>query len=909
MSQTSLLRSLLASSFLTLFLAACSSGGGGGGGDTGLQKLTPEQKQAYDAWLKAPIKSCEAMEIMGAQATEFSSPFGPRETSRDAIAKGVDLSILAERTGGSLWIAGAKGAMNAALLSGGSVAMQPGVATSKFESSVSVNGGQEQKVKVETTSSGYGCTVKINDVEVTKVSIAKTVDVAMFSSVTKPFEKFTLAADSVARQYGNYVELSIDRVRGAIFQSLQPVDPDLGPIAGLGYSKDEAKKYFVPVVAPREFAFGLELGHGSPLAYMDDNSVIIKREEAVIWPAAQEKRTLVFRSLFRVAGASIGGIPFGPGGTAVQAVAHKVSIESTPQGYVVEDVGTTLMEPMTLAKDQIDQCVVDRAERYGAVFPAKLRSNLSTGLPSPQQLYQGCDVFEKSLRGRFEQSNLALNALNVLMSGVSPELVRVTGYKFSFGGWESYLNSRVLALLSGSTSQGLVTGREPTLLSVIDENVKVARLATDFPQMHSSYLPSLAWLLQMLPTRSYDLSKTNSWIQRFVAAAAKLGPDFVDPFQVFGSSLPTSAAENQMAYIEAASPSLLAAAREALSEAKALKYDGYLRNVHGVLFSVQPTESFLIEKRDQMRSVRVQLDKYPTLANYRSRLSNLILDKTAVPSSDVEPLFNALAKLADVTNLLVDAYLAQVEADPKSTDAVQTGLWIRAMASGDADLIRDYLTQMAAAGFQSEGAQTVREMVKTHPTSVQLKAQVDAVGLAAQFVRADRARAQASRYDVFAESNIKDLGLKMIAETFTAADIASLETFAQIAAKRLMCANYQSVSARLNCAGLERFSKAAGKLLSAQYEGRFVTLATKVQGWMGRLQPGGADFSMVDTLNESLFDSGAAPAWTKCSVAQIDVQTTKLEQAVQDYFAAGTDMMKKFTAQNAARDAVNAHCP
>jgi hypothetical protein len=97
----------------------------------------PNKKQLFKRGFNRPIKSCQAIEVVGGGASTSSDDFGipgfpsapaPRPSNRDAIEKGVDLSVLHAKTKGSMWI-GSKSASGAfAVLSGGASGFTSGVA-------------------------------------------------------------------------------------------------------------------------------------------------------------------------------------------------------------------------------------------------------------------------------------------------------------------------------------------------------------------------------------------------------------------------------------------------------------------------------------------------------------------------------------------------------------------------------------------------------------------------------------------------------------------------------------------------------------------------------------------------------------------------------------------------------------
>jgi hypothetical protein len=68
-----------------------------------------------------------------------------------------------------------------------------------------------------------------------------------------------------------------------------------------------------------------------------------------------------------------------------------------------------------------------------------------------------------------------------------------------------------------------------------------------------------------------------------------------------------------------------------------------------------------------------------------------------------------------------------------------------------------------------------------------------------------------------------------------------------------MCEGRQTISSRLDCAGLQRFTKEGDGLLNDRYQGRYVSLATRMQVWFGQLVPANDHLSMRRKLKSALF--------------------------------------------------------
>ncbi|MDX9731329.1 MAG: hypothetical protein RBT63_06120, partial [Bdellovibrionales bacterium] len=100
-----------------VFLSGCSNSA-----DDGLVagKMNQDQEKALEKWIQSPIKSCQAVEVIGGnvQTGTPHDTLGGSFRERDAILKGVDLGVLSSLTKGSLWVGERSGLQDFAVLSG-----------------------------------------------------------------------------------------------------------------------------------------------------------------------------------------------------------------------------------------------------------------------------------------------------------------------------------------------------------------------------------------------------------------------------------------------------------------------------------------------------------------------------------------------------------------------------------------------------------------------------------------------------------------------------------------------------------------------------------------------------------------------------------------------------------------------
>ncbi len=927
----------------TLVFTACSSGGGGGGGATGVSKLSPEQQQAFQAWLKSRLKNCDASEIVGSShvmpdmrsgeggfpdSTTFPDspgfpgmpPMPPRRPVSPPAAKaesekGIDLAVLAERTGGSMWISATPTSETFAILSGGASGFTSGVSNSKFEEAVTIN-GVEQKVKVETQSSGFDCTVKINDVEVAKLALAKSVEIAAATSGTAKFQPLAIDKTQILRDAGSTTIFNSSSLRRAIETTMRDEAGATAQLKRIGYSEAEAKKYFVLGGGLGSGSFGVEFATPAPrsITFADGNEILFT-EEAFPFDAAN----LTFATVYRSSGSSIAGVAFGTGPTQVMTIRRTVRVEEPIRGPEAKK-GTITFDDMNLqtvvasqpTNAEVDQCVKKRIGVYASFYRNSLRQRQATEIPSRRTMFGPCLVYEPALEARFISNGGARTVLNQLLNTISRDMLRLSGVRFTFGDWSGFVSDSVTAALTPVSTSVLADPQlSAVILTEVDQYVTEAKKAPSYAQMSASFAPAFSDLIVALGESSRGVSIEAPLIRRSVQAAVKVGEAYVQPFArlLNSRSGAVNGTDTGLSWIESVSPTLLQAGREAADEARALDYSEYLSQTHEQFFHVRPTEASLTNVRDRMRTVRTQIAGYPQLAGVKGKLTTVLM-KSSLNPAEVPETIRATANMAGANDAIALSYLEMLQQNPGSPETVSARAWALSMNSADQQAVQDYVKGAAGVGFESEARSLIREYPKTRPTAAELQARVVATQLAMQFLQAEAARAQGSSRDVFYESDAKDLARRIGLEFFTAADVAALDTFAQVAASDVFCGNdNKTISARLKCASLDRFSKKPRKLLSTEYNGRYVAFASKVAGWMQRLLPMQDHSTVRRSLKNGLFGNSDAGPWGSCPTGQFDVNNLALDQAVQLYFQSIGDFSARFKAERAVSTALDARCP
>ncbi|CAN5633523.1 hypothetical protein BH10BDE1_BH10BDE1_10560 [soil metagenome] len=927
-------RGIFALTILSSFALACSGGGGGGAsGADGVSKLSPEQQQAYQAWLKAPIKSCQAIEVVGGGSTTFSDgsdggPSSPQtpgfpggfpgfpsgsvnpdaRVGQNAIEKGVDLKVLAERTGGSLWLSDAAKPDTFAMLSGGATGFTSGSATSKFEQTITID-GSAQSVKVETRSSGFDCVVKINDIEVATISIAKSVDVALAASSLSKFKDLEVPTREIWQTYASVTTVSTPTLSRAIDSTMRQDEAATSLVSKLGYSVADAKKYFVLRGSNVNGGFGIEFPTlGGRMALAGESEIVLDEDQMNLLPPTGISSVLSLVSIYRTGGVAIGGVRFNPGSNEVMVVRRQISGTVTSPNVVFHDLGVKSVSSMTATPEMADVCAEDRVNGYSSLYLTKLQSRALAELPGRRTIFGACESFEPEIQSRYNRSDLSLRALNKLMKGVSRGLIRDSGTRFGFGDWTSFVAAEIRGALDPKSSAKLALSIEAPILVELDGYIVAARLTPEFSQMAPVFVDPIAGVILALGENSRGAALENSLIRRSVQAAVKVGPIYLSPFARSLQYVRTtpSAAEDALSWIESTTPSLLQAGREALVEAQAIGYEKFQSDFE-MFFISRPNERDLTMARDEMRNLRTQLAAYPALASVKRDVVQAIYKNPKFDSRDISVTLSAASKLVVASEELAREFLGLVKESADPVEIASARAWAGALTSVDSNLIRDFLSASLASGYGDDALRAVRAMVHSRPTTLDLQAFANAVALSKQFLADEAKRAMGSTSDTFYESEAKTLAKRIAIEGFTTVDLAALESMAQVAGSDSFC-DRKTISYRLKCVGLDAFSKARGKMLSPEFQGRNARLADQIASWMRTLKPDIDHSSVRRTLKKALFDSDSGP-WAKCNVGQFDLNSRALASAVQGYIQVMGDFSARFRAERAVSAAVDARCP
>lgn len=928
------LRSSLLGVAMVSTAIGCSSGGGDGGG--GIQgKLSAEQEAALQTWIQSPLKSCEAIEVVGGGASTSSDDFqipgfpsqpAPRPRDRDAIPKGVDLAVLRAKTKGSQWI-GSKSQTGAfAVLSGGASGFTSGVATSKFEQTLEIN-GSSQSVKVETESSGFDCVVKVNGVERARLLIAKEVEIALagdLAELSSPanFPSARIATSTFSNRgfikYGaRAARFDSANISDLLFKSMKSETAREVALKGLGFTPEQIKKHFVMAQGLRPHQLAMDLGTGSTAAgdlHLAARTSFVLTEAAVDEiPVEGQARDLKFVVLLATEKSQVGPKEFNSGAQSVMAITRQLRLENRTGEFLVSDSGLGSVSEKAAGAKVAEKCALDRAAAANFIYFPERASRTVAPIAKRSEVYGPCTAFDRDVIELAEKSGSMQLAMNTVYRSIQPVDLRSTG--FSFEDWsDSISNLLVKGLQAGSTDRladPLVIASP--IMMVLDQMMLDIRLEASGAALSQDYRQSLANLVTGLSEA--QLSTANQVSPTFVRGMARTairsGAGFESSFEglVRIALQDWRRANSMVVWADSMMTSgYIATARAVSAEAGLIGYRPYFDEVHSRLFEVQPSENDLLSQLNRFRGFRTQLDRFPQLKPVADVISTALL-KSRVQPADYSRTIEAAAKLAVGDADLVAVYMNTLKTGDGVTefDAIRT--WALALTPSDQQAMANVMANGRTLGLESESRQKLRDAVTARASGPALQAMANAGGLAKSFIAAEASRASGSTRDTFYESKAKELAKRIFLQSFSASDVQSLEAFAKVAGSDLMCEGRQTISSRLDCVGLQRFTKEGDGLLSDRFQGRYVALANRMQVWFGQLMPVNDHLTIRRKLKSALFPTFNDTPWASCDAASYQVKFQALDKAVGSYLVAIGDFVTRSRAEREVQTALDARCP
>ncbi|MBK7892436.1 MAG: hypothetical protein IPJ84_16795 [Bdellovibrionales bacterium] len=887
---------VVALTVLGLAFTGCSSSGGDGGGSA-VQKLSPEQQKAFETWVASPVKSCQAMEVVGGASVQIEMPSFPgmpaapsRPSSRDAVEKGIDLDVYKQKTGGSLWLSGSRQDL-AVIDAGEPEPFTQGQATSRFSQSIEVN-GSKQSVEVVTESSGYDCSVQINGQNVAKVRIAKKIRLAGAGKTGAAFQALELSESNVIERAGSYANLNLASVNQAVLSQYKDMAAAVEAIRALGYSEDQARSYFE--ISPRAAGgLGLRSLDGQTEVLGFGGEVVLTAGQDELMPKAGVDREVYIQWQLAT----------GRGETRL--ILRRVRMSLSGGKLSVADLGQDAVQTEVMDAARGLSCAENRSDILAGLAGARLQAGRITRTISKASVVQPCVLKDEKLNERLQNTTNVLRLYDVASRHVAGPGRGVRD--FDFGDWTDDITSATTAALDPVTAGLSYAGGH---LALVEMGVQAVRQAAGYSSADANLRS--AFTSAILATVSRGAIEADRDVLTLAASVAgRLGADFNAPIRYSLLRLELGGggdARQHFQFAQAVSASYIQVAKETLAEALSVGYSDYVTEVHRRLFELRTPESELITRADKIRKFKAALQKYAISAKVRSALAPRVLgDRATIQAGALDEAMRVASILNEATeDLATEFVLLYDHGDAQVIDLARA--WALGLSKADLAEIRSYVAEATAAGLSELASENVSEMLMSRPNSSQIRAYRESLKVSQSFLSAEAARAQSSQRDSFYESKAKELSNRILREGWSAAEVSALEPFATIAASDTFCADYKTLSLRLDCARLDRFSKGKGKVFDPAFGGRYIPLAQILARAVAAMVPATNHTTARREIKDGFYPTFDDILWGRCADDQFQANRQKLETVLAKYQKAGSDFFKKTEAERELSAAFDLTC-
>jgi hypothetical protein len=589
-------------------------------------------------------------------------------------------------------------------------------------------------------------------------------------------------------------------------------------------------------------------------------------------------------------------------------------LENRTGEFVVSDSGLGAISEKAAGTQIAEKCALERATDANFVYFPERASRLNARIAQRSEIYGPCSVYDREVIGAAEKSGSMLTALNTIYRSVQPSDFR--GTSFNYEDWEDSISYYLIKGLQVGSSDRLVgtTIISSPIMILLDQmmmDLRQEASGTTISEDYRRLLSSLVTGLSAAELSSSGNPPPSSFVRGMARTAIRAGAGFESSFGglVRIAVQDWRRANSMVSWADSMmTAGYLGKARAVSSEASLIGYRPYFDEVHSRLFEVQPSEADLMTQLDRFRGFRTQLDRFPQLKPVADVLSTSLL-KSRVQPVDYPKTIEAASKLASGDPDLVAVYMNALKTGDGVTEFEAIRSWALALTAADQQAMANVIANGKALGLESESRQKLREAVSARTNTSVLQSMANAGGLAKSFIAAEAARASGSTRDTFYESKAKELAKRIFLQSFSATDVQSLETFAKVAGSDLICEGRQTISSRLDCAGLQRFTKEGDGLLSDRFQGRYISLATRMNVWFGQLVPANDHLSIRRKLKSALFPTFNNAPWATCDAQSYQAKFQALDKAVGAYLVAIGDFVTRSRAERDVQTALDARCP
>lgn len=554
---------------------------------TATDALDVQMKKSFDAWLAAPVKSCSAIEVVGG---------GGSADGANAIRKGIDLKILAQKTGASFSISASDGSQ-AVLLSS-----SPEPFAKVFDSStLTLTGSANQKsLTVETEMDGFNCLVKVNGREAARVKLAAKVPVILAVSLLNRATDLEVDTTEFIRKVND--EVAVLNVKALVSQAtifLQDQATLEKRLAEYGYSDLDVRAYFPFSASAAQSDMTVSIGFEqfSAMAFADEAVVTQDLAKKLMAPAGADEKPIpgALRLAYRSSlPKELNGVITAP--PAIAAIVRPFGLAKGTDHLVFKDGGAWNYLKERVSESSANLCTQQRLSEATALLNARGLETM-TKLPSRESIVSICKILDPGLEARIRTNGYELSAFADLV-GMSQKSVN----KVAFGDWTAVVQARTEEALG--TAATLVATNRTSVISQLLDAVKAIKDVENFNQIPMSHRNLLAILVVALLEDRRLATDTDNLKQAArvagIASASEFVPALVSAYETFVQN--PEVGRQQLAWAEAMKKEYIELALLVRKEALAHGYSDYAGNVHNKLFEKQLTEAELQAMMNKINS-------------------------------------------------------------------------------------------------------------------------------------------------------------------------------------------------------------------------------------------------------------------------------------------------------------------
>ena len=865
-------------SLSVLGLAACSSSSGGSGGgaapgeatskEEALARLSPQHRQAFEAWKASLVKACDASSVFG---------LGGQTALNDEF---IDSHVLMEKSGGSSLFQDGKSF--AILTNRGEPS---GVSTSKSERSVQMN-GKGYAIKAETSRTGGDCTVTLFGQKVHETNLSSVFVVGAEWHEGKQAK--ASSAKPEIRALGSKSEVDANGVSTLLNEAFAPSKEAAALIAKkLGISADQAERYFQTNV------------------WFDAQRIVrIASDRSAVWTRQAQliadggflgrifdgtERNLPLEVRLGVPSFVIGGKSYPSAGTLAVLFNATLAPKSDRYEYSSHGVERALQISYESAEglDCVDRHVV-------AYLPVRGESRVVR--PNTFEVFSTCRLLSPTVEEAAYRSGTLKRLVPLLLENFVPS------ESGNFGGWDDVVAQLGReAIIAGKDVLGTLDPEGRTkVIPEFDRYVKALLAEASGKEAISKSRDSLIylgknWAFHGLVVRIDRIAKivhaANIAIDPFASSTSQLlswlgiHPEMGDLELDFALTIDAEYKEEAL--------KARALARELLQ----LDFERYQFDQ---ILQVRTPLATLRRTRLHFETIKAELGKWAHLGAVKASVVDASYYWLSTGKLKPDELGGFCAAIDNVAvpfeqstkNLIHELKNSGLD----NKEALDFARGISSEYKQMALAIRD---ESKALEFERWGENFMETVLQKRPTLEQVRLYRETTASAMAYTKRDKESAgdaPGSASNDWARKRVVENALE---ETWSNAEFTGLEQLVEIARFKAGCGGFRKGTSSLaECAGLDKFRKSKGMLLDPDKNGRFVKLARELAPVLAQFGDGEKSFQRSAIANEFF-----GPIWSSCDANKFEEKARALQSHAAAY-ARETDFLRKSDLERQIRESL-----